>query len=82
MVSQAIISAGSAFLLAAVVLPLERRYRAWKTSRGEITLRRDAWGRLVPDLRVKRMERAVLCAVAALIVVGLGFCWSLMGAHR
>ena len=76
--NQAIMTAGGVFIATAVLLPLDRRYRAWKASRSELTLKRDARGNLVPDLTVKRAERAVLVAAAVLIIVGLAVGFTVM----
>ena len=78
MINQAFITAGSVFIATAVVFPLDRRYRAWKASRPEVILRRNWRGKLVPDLRIKRIERAVLIAIGLLFLAGLAIDWTIM----
>ena len=43
-----------------------------------MVLRRNWRGKLVPDLRIKRMERAVLIAIGLLFLAGLAIDWTIM----
>lgn len=78
MVNQAITTAGGVFFATAVLFPLDRRYRAWKASRAELTLKRDRHGNLVPDLTVKRAEQAAIVLLVALAAIGLAVGFTIM----
>lgn len=71
MLSQAFLTSCSIALAHSVYYPAERRYKAWKASRPEIIMYRDWRGRLVPDLRVKRMEQAAIGLLVGVIIFGI-----------
>jgi multisubunit Na+/H+ antiporter MnhB subunit len=77
-INQAILTAGSVFIATTVLFPLSRRYKAWKASRPEVTMRRDRRGRLVPVDPVRWIERLVVLALVGLAILGLAVGFTVM----
>ena len=78
MLKQALITGTGIFIARAFVLPLDARYQAWKASRPEIILKRNWRGKLVQDLTVKRLERAVILFFVALFALACAVSYTIM----
>ena len=77
--SSALATGLAAFLYAAVVGPSINAYSRWKNDPSrEIVYRKNLFGRLVPDLRRKRIERALWLVLAAFFVIGQIILWAMM----
>jgi len=79
MLSSALATGCAALIYTAVVAPLINAYGRWKTDpQREIVHRRNVFGTFVPDLRRKRIERALWAFAAALFVFGFLCLWTIM----
>lgn len=65
-----IASIACSVILAHVLLHYLGRYKRWKDSRTEILAYRNWRGVYVPDLKLKRVERAVIWFVILTFVIG------------
>lgn len=62
----------SAFIAEGFVRPTLRRYSAWKNDPNRVQVAGRDWrGRYVPDLKIKRIERALWIALGVIIVLGI-----------
>jgi hypothetical protein len=78
-IGSALALGGASFLYAAVVAPALSAYSKWKNDpQREIICRRDLFGRFVPDLRRKRVERALWAFLALFWLSGCVALWGIM----
>lgn len=66
------------FFAAAFLFPAKQAYVEWKKSRTEVTARKNWRGVYVPDLAIKRAERAGALAFVMLFLIGFGLMMLIM----